>query len=67
MHHHMNGWDGDGPTGSEVERQRHTTGVGAGQSPRVAGQNRQLLEAQAGSPQREVVASVVGLKHTATQ
>lgn len=54
-------------TGCEVERQRHATGVGSGQSPPAAGQNCQLLEAQAGSPQREVVTSIIGLKHKATK
>lgn len=53
-----------GRTGGEVERQSQAAGVGAGQRPPAAGQNCQLLEAQAGSPQREVVASVIGLKHT---
>lgn len=67
MHDHMNGSDRGVRTGSEVERQRYVTGVGAGQSPPAAGQNYQLLEAQAGSPQREVVPSVIGLRHTATE
>lgn len=54
--------DGGVRTGGEVEWQRHTAGVSAGQRPLPTGQNRQLLEAQAGSPQREVVALLIGLK-----
>lgn len=54
-------------TGREVERQRHAAGVGAGQSPAAAGQEGQLLEAQAGAPQGEVVSSVVGLQQSNEQ
>lgn len=63
----MNSSDGGVRTGGEVEWQRYTTGVGARQNPRLTGQKRQLLEAQAGAPQREVVTLVIGLKQTAAQ
>lgn len=63
----MNSSDRGVRTGGEVEWQRHSTGVGACQSPAPTGQNHQLLEAQAGAPQREIVPVVIGLKQTTTQ
>lgn len=63
----MNSSDAGVRTGGEVEWQRHTTGVGACQNQPPTGQKRQLLEAQAGSPQWEIVPLLIGLKQTTTQ
>lgn len=53
---------GRNSTWCEGERQGHGLGVGDGQQVLLGCEDRQLLEALAGSPDGEVVASVVSLR-----
>lgn len=51
-------------TWSESERQSHSLGVSEGEQVFVGCEDRQLLEALASSPEREVVPGIIGLQRT---
>lgn len=49
------------PTWAEGQRQCDCFGVSQGQQVLVAGQNRELLEALAGAPDRKIIRSIISL------